>query len=269
MTPGPHERLIRRYLNAMDARPVGHSAPQPEGAPDPEPPAAPPATGPAPGPATTDRIPPWWAPKPPLSAEPPGEQHEEVAKEGAPACSHPEPHPVRARPTGELVAYWCSDCETQLEVPDGYTDDEDQGDETADGRVPALLRRHWTLRGSGKTYRRPSYRKPRPAPRQSLIDWWQGLDRRTCWFLYNGTAITAGFALGVPQWFTAETAYLAATSDSWTDPGAFAGYVITLGVWMWDYRTRGWIPPFALPARIPLASLLVGVPLYGTDVIPA
>ncbi|WP_284576728.1 hypothetical protein [Streptomyces sp. 2P-4] len=226
-----------------------------------------------------DRAPNWWEPKPIISADDPPPRDTIVWRNGRPydvpapapkMCDHPEPHAVRSRPDNRLVAFWCADCETQLPVPDDFDelDDEtaeDDGDgEQADGDpVPEKVRRRWGLRGNGtKDYNRPAYAKK--VEKQSLVDWWNGRDRRTAWLLYNGTALAAGFSIGVPQFFTAEVAYLAATYDSWTDFYVCVWYGVAAGIWVWDHRSRTWFPPFALAARIPLISMVVGSLLYGT-----
>lgn len=211
------------------------------------------------------RLPAWWEPKGDLT---------DVDKEALPPvpaprrtdeepCEHPNPHAVHARPTGELVAYWCEDCATQLEVPyeaDGGEEGGEEGDE-----VPAKLRERWRRRGSAaRIYQRPTYCDNKPAPKQSLIQWWLGLDAPTRWLLYNGTALGAGFYLGVPQFCKAETAYLVDTYGSWTDWHVVIWYGVALAIWALDHRTRGWFPPFALAARVPLVSMVIGTLLYGS-----
>ncbi|MFB8347970.1 hypothetical protein [Streptomyces niveus] len=186
------------------------------------------------------------------------------------ACAHPDPHAVRSRPNNQLVAFWCADCETQLPVPDDYDELDDEDNEEADDesgqgpdKVPAKIRGSWSLRGNGKrAYARPRYSKP--VEKKSLVEWWTGRDLASRWLLYNGSALAAGFALGVPQFFTAEVAYLVATYDSWTAFYVAIWYGVAAGVWVWDYRSRTWFPPFALAARIPLISMIVGSLLYGT-----
>ncbi|WP_434593364.1 hypothetical protein [Streptomyces sp. A5-4] len=244
-----------------------------------------------------DRAPNWWDPKPVIVADDPddddaarrraaagsikwinGVPHHVPPPEPVKDCEHPNPHAVRAQPSDQLVAYWCEDCETQLPVPDDYDelddvekeDNEDGEDEEGEDGVPAAIRRRWSLRGSGqKTYARPGYLKAKPAPKQSLVGWWTGRSTQSRWLLYNGAALAGGFALGVPQFFTAEVAYLDATYDSWTEFYVVIWYGVALGIWMWDYRTRRWLPPFALVARIPLISMIVGSLLYGTPSLPA
>ncbi|MEU6928996.1 hypothetical protein AB0A05_07510 [Streptomyces sp. NPDC046374] len=248
-----------------------------------------------------DRVPDWWAQKPviyvgnddeavrsgertvpdPRTAEGTvkwinGVPHH-VPPPEPPKCEHPNPHAVHARPTGKLVAYWCEDCQAQLEVPDDYDElddaetDGDEDGEAEDGegtdKVPAAIRRRWSLRGSGaKTYARPSYGPSTPQAKQSLMGWWTSRSPQSRWLLYNGTALAGGFALGIPQFFTAEVAYLVATYHSWTDFYVAIWYGLAIAAWVWDYRTRSWLPPFALAARIPLISMVIGSLLYGAPV---
>ncbi|MFC8723710.1 hypothetical protein [Streptomyces bacillaris] len=219
----------------------------------------------------------WWEPKPIISADEPPVGPAITWRDGKPyyvpapepkVCTHPEPHAVRSRPDNKLVAYWCANCSTQLPVPDDFDELEEvadgDGEQSEEGdEVPATVRRRWGLRGSGiKQYERPTFVKK--VERQSLVDWWNGRTRQSRWLLYNGLALAGGFALGVPQFFTDEVAYLAATYDSWTDFYVVVWYGVALGIWMWDYRSRTWFPLFALAARIPLISMVVGSLLYGT-----
>ncbi|MGW1711092.1 hypothetical protein ACWCP8_37990 [Streptomyces sp. NPDC002206] len=179
-------------------------------------------------------------------------------------CEHPHPHAVHASLTGELVAYWCEDCETPLPVPDGMEDDDEEDGEEGVDKVPARIRRGWSMRGSGKrVYSRPTYNRGK-SPKNSLIEAWTGMRPLTRHGLYKGGALALGFSLGVPQFFTAETAYLAATYDSWTDFYVCIWYGVAVAIWMFDQRTRNWLPPVALAARVPLVSVIVGVLLYGT-----
>ncbi|MBT2492359.1 hypothetical protein J7E96_28385 [Streptomyces sp. ISL-96] len=193
-------------------------------------------------------------------------------------CQHPEPHEVRNKVTGQLLAFWCADCETQLEVPDDYDELADITDEDGDGgeagedgqpvdKVPPSIRKRWGqgLRGTGgKSYSRPVYGKDSAERKKALIEVWSGMSRKQRHLLYNGSALGAGFYMGVPQFFTAEVAYLVDTYGSWTDFYVCVWYGVAVGVWVLDYRTRGWFPVFAWLTRIPLVSMIVGALLYGT-----
>ncbi|MEU9033803.1 hypothetical protein AB0D45_02645 [Streptomyces sp. NPDC048352] len=205
-------------------------------------------------------------PAPTAPARPPGKP-----------CQHPEPHEVRSKVTGQLVAFWCADCETQLDVPEDYDEltdvtegDGEDGDGGEDGQpvdeVPPSIRRRWGqgLRGTGgKSYSRPVYGKDSAEQKKALIEVWGQMPRKTRHLLYNGSALGGGFYLGVPQFFTAEVAYLVDTYGSWTDFYVCVWYGVAVAIWVLDYRTRGWFPVFAWATRIPLVSMIVGVLLYG------
>ncbi|GGZ23630.1 hypothetical protein GCM10010387_16030 [Streptomyces inusitatus] len=232
------------------------------------------------------RLPDWWAPKKDITPPPQptgdsvkwinGVPHHVPAPD---PCEHPAPHEVRAKPTGMLVAFWCADCETQLDVPQDYdeldeeTDEETGEDEAASEEegeggdtVPPTIRRRWLYgKNPKKEYERPSYRAQPFNPKASVTEWWGSLRGPTRHGLYNGTALAGGFAGGVPQFFTAEVAYLAATYDSWTDFYVCIWYGIAVAIWCFDHKSRSWLPPIALLARIPLVSMVVGVLLYGTS----
>ncbi|MFJ7592501.1 hypothetical protein ACIQZO_35050 [Streptomyces sp. NPDC097617] len=234
------------------------------------------------------RIPNWWEPKASLSSDEDAARRSRAAVgtvkwiNGVPhhvppvaeTCEHPNPHEVRAKPTNELVAYWCSGCETQLEVPDEYDelegisgDEGEEGDDEPADEVPSAVRRRWGVRGTGeKTYKRPVFGKDSAGQKKSLIEAFTEMQPKTKHLLYNGTALGAGFYLGVPQFFTAEVAYLAATYDSWTDFYVAIWYGVAAGITVLDYRTRGWFPLFSWATRIPLVSMIVGALYYG---IPA
>ncbi|MFE4960830.1 hypothetical protein ACFRCW_44710 [Streptomyces sp. NPDC056653] len=155
--------------------------------------AAPAATIPAQPVRGGGRLPNWWEPKRDVV------DLDDVAKDAPEEgpCEHPHPHAVHASLTGELVAYWCEDCEAQLPVPDGMEDgdeeDEEDGEEGVD-KVPARIRR-----GSGKrVYSRPTYNRGK-SPKNSLIEAWTGMRPLTRHGLYKGGALALGFSLGVPH----------------------------------------------------------------------
>ncbi|MFE3378764.1 hypothetical protein [Streptomyces anulatus] len=199
-----------------------------------------------------------------------------------PTCKHPAPEEVRSAVNGQLLAFWCTQCETKLDVPEDYdelqdvTKDDGEGDgDEADGgeggqdgkavdKVPPAIRRIWGMKGAGTTeYARPVYSKNTAEQKKSLFEAWNGMSRKTRHLLYNGTALGAGLYLGVPQFFTAETAYLVTTYGSWTNFYVVVWYATALGIFALDYRTRAWFPLFAWFTRIPLVSMIVGCLYYG------
>ncbi|MDX2649271.1 hypothetical protein PV341_38050 [Streptomyces sp. PA03-1a] len=112
--------------------------------------------------------------------------------------------------------------------------------------------------------RRPPFAAPGvPKRRKSLLMSVRTMSGHHRWAIYNGAALALGFAFGLPQFFTAETAYLVATSSSWADPNCLFWYAVTAGIAWVDWRTRRWWPGLALLLRVPAASLVVGVLLYG------
>jgi hypothetical protein len=150
---------------------------------------------------------------------------------------------------------------------DEEPEDEGEYEEDSDDE-PETPRRRWDPRGAG-AHTRPRYREPRHTPRQTPVEWWRHMPARNRWALYNSTALAAGFALHLPQLATAQTAYLVDTYHSWTDVHVYTWYLVTALIWACDHTTRRWHWALALPCRIPLISIVVGVLLYGTTEIPA
>ncbi|WP_206281435.1 hypothetical protein, partial [Streptomyces albidoflavus] len=198
-------------------------------------------------------------------------------------CKHPDPEEVRSSVNGQLLAYWCTQCETQLDLPDDYDElqdvthaegekgeKEEKGEKGEDGdKVPPTIRQRWNrgIRGTGqKSYKRPVYGKNSSAEKKALVEVWGQMSGKTRHLLYNGTALGAGFYLGVPQFFTAEVAYLADNYSSWTDFYVCVWYGVAVGIWALDVGTRGWFPVFSWLTRIPTVSMIVGSLYYG---IPA
>jgi hypothetical protein len=202
-------------------------------------PAAPAEPAPIPRPAPAARVrggarlPDWWAPKKPLGEDEPAE--DSPADDEHEHGDHEHEH---------------------------ADEDEDAGDEDGPVRKAAPGRR-WSMSGSGKkTYNRPVYGTS-TSPKKSLMEAWGGLRPATRHGLYNGTALAIAWQFNVPQFFTQETAYLVHTHHSWTSFEVCIWYGVAIAICALDHRTRNWLPPFALLARTPLISLVVGVLLYG------
>jgi hypothetical protein len=248
--PAPAVEPLPEPAFEPDPGPVFEPEPEPAFEPEPEPamvraPRTVPASEPPPL-RPGDRAPAWWEPKPVI-----------VGPDYAPAEEAPGPKPL---PAVEKTDDDQGDDEPE-DVED--TGDKEESKETEDGEETETARR-WGLRGSGdRQYTRPTF-STRTQSKSSLAEWWTGRSPRSRWLLYNGTALAAGFALGVPQWFTAETAYLDATYDSWTEFYVCVWYGVAVAIWMFDHKSRRWFPPFALVARIPLISMVVGVLLHGS-----
>jgi hypothetical protein len=156
------------------------------------------------------------------------------------------------------------------ELPDDADEDLVDADDDADSDENGKPSRRFGRASSARRiYARPTYLDSRPSPKQSVLQWWLGMSGPARWGLYNGTAAAAGFALHVVQFFHAETVYLVAHHHSWTDPYVCIWYGVAVGLWVFDYKTRSFWPMFALAARIPLISAVVGVLLYGSTDLPS
>jgi hypothetical protein len=101
--------------------------------------------------------------------------------------------------------------------------------------------------------------------RRSLVEVIRNTPPEIQWMAYSGSALGVGFYLGWPQWVSDGTEYLVTHHPTLTDAYSITCYVLAAGVLLVDYRARGAFPALAWLARIPTASLVVGVPLYGVS----
>jgi len=121
-------------------------------------------------------------------------------------------------------------------------------------------RLRWDPRGNGK-HDRLTYWET--SPKQSAITAWNNIGRPTRWLAYNASALAGGWYLGLPQWVTAQTAYLVSVHHTWADPMYVPWGIAVIVLMQLDCQTRIWWPPLALVTRVPMASLVAGVLLYG------
>jgi hypothetical protein len=123
-----------------------------------------------------------------------------------------------------------------------------------------------------KSLRKP--RRPQSAPRaeqqadprQSLLDAWDRTPRRVRWLAHHATAAIPGWWLGWVAWGTDTAAWYAA--GHWTSPSAFVLYGLGGMVLALYRRSRHWAWPAAWAATVPVASVVLGVLLYGTGYQP-
>ncbi|AIV35577.1 hypothetical protein [Streptomyces sp. CCM_MD2014] len=256
-------------------------------------PAAEEASVPAPR-RTAPRLPDWWAPERPdvtaedKPAEPaPAPSDEDAEDQEEPALPQtpatPSSSPDRADFQTRMREWLESKREPARPGDTGPDDDhapdddedtgEDDGDTAGDGPEPGGPVRKMAT-GLKRRARRPG-RRPRFAAagvphtmkpeRRSLVEIIRSTPDQVWWMAYNGSALAAGFWLGWPQWVKDGTAFLAAEHPTLTDTYSLTCYALAAGVLVLDYRARGWLFPVSWLARIPTASLVVGVPLYGVD----
>ncbi|MFE9391684.1 hypothetical protein [Streptomyces sp. NPDC006784] len=149
-------------------------------------------------------------------------------------CTHPQPHPVHAQPTNELVAYWCADCGTQLDVPEPAREPR--------RRLPAIK--------TGAVDQRAEQ------VRQHLH-----VEHRTWVLLYNGSAAGLGWAFGLVDLFGGWITGCGRDYSVTTALLLGSGIVVLLGQVL-DRRTRGWWGPLPWICRAPLASAVLALGLY-------
>ncbi|MFE3555104.1 hypothetical protein ACFXKW_09595 [Streptomyces sp. NPDC059193] len=293
---GADERLIRRMLARVGARPFGHrdsladdaepahptlaepAEPPAEAAPSAQPgskhpssgtqqPATPPTRGAVP------RLPDWrLTDKPQLTVH--DEQDEtELQEEEDPADEEPEQPALGLR---DRVRMWARtntpiSAATHRPEADSPSDGEERDDEQDTSRNPRSDSGPRMARtGRSHTWtRRPRFAAPggdqisRTArERRSLIEVIRSTPPYVIWLLYSGSALGVGFWRGGPQWVRKGVAFLVKEHPTLTDAYSLTCYGIAAAVLLLDYRARKWILPLAWAARIPSACLVAGVAMY-------
>jgi hypothetical protein len=99
-----------------------------------------------------------------------------------------------------------------------------------------------------------------PSPRQSLAEAWDRVPYRLKWLGYHASAAYLGWTVGLVDWATYVTAWIADTGL--VGPQAFFWYAAAGGTVLVYRRTRGWWRPVAWLAAVPATSTVVGVLLY-------
>lgn len=99
-----------------------------------------------------------------------------------------------------------------------------------------------------------------PAPRQSLAEAWDRVPYRLKWLAYHASAAYLGWTVGLVNWATYVTAWIADTGL--LGPQALFWYTAAGATVLVYRRTRGWWRPVAWLAAVPATSTVVGVLLY-------
>lgn len=99
-----------------------------------------------------------------------------------------------------------------------------------------------------------------PAPRQSLADAWDRVPYRLKWLAYHASAAYLGWSMGLVDWATYVTAWIAQTG--FVGPQALFWYAAAGGTVLIYRRTRTWWLPAAWLAAVPVTSTVAGVLLY-------
>lgn len=283
MTPGADELRARAHLLALGVS-YGHEpTPLPTPTPTPAPAAeagegegegegavledAPAAQEPAAAPAgrrSAPRLPDWWEEHKPLLSV------RDETPPAAPAPADPAEDDTAAEEDQAPEDTPTKDTEDTGDTGDaedtGEEDREEDPEDTAPAsKIPPMLSR-W--RRAPRLRRRPAFVAPGipyadGRDRRSLAEVIRSTPPHIRWLAYSGSALAVGWKAGWPQWVRDSVAYLATHEPSWTTSYCLTCYALAAGVLVLDYRARRWPLPLAWAARIPSASLVVGVLLYG------
>ena len=117
-------------------------------------------------------------------------------------------------------------------------------------------------KGRGPAPSRTAWDSRPPSPRQSLAEAYDRIPYRLKWLAYHASAAYLGWTVGLVDWVTYVTAWIAATG-----PGSLQAafwYGAGAATFLLYRQTRGRWRPIAWLAAVPASSVVVGVLLYGT-----
>jgi hypothetical protein len=194
------------------------------------------------------RIPPWWSGRH-VDTTPPDDEDDD------------EPEDGEDEPDGE----------DDVDQEDGQEgDDEEDGEETRPRSRSAQPRNRSRsqTRSRGKRSRRgpgvPQSPLDRPpAPRQSLLDAYAAVPLRIRWLVLHASAAAAGYRMGWVDYATRTAAWIAA--NGFLTASAVFWYAVAVGCEFLRHRFQRSRLPVRWLAAVPIASIVVGTLLYGTD----
>lgn len=99
--------------------------------------------------------------------------------------------------------------------------------------------------------------------RRSLLDAYDAIPPRIRWLTVHLSAAAAGYALGWVNWATRSTAWIAGHGA--LTPTALFLYGVAILCECLRYRTRTWRLPVRWCCAVPIASIVIGAALYGTN----
>lgn len=157
-------------------------------------------------------------------------------------------------------------------TPDPDPEEDEEGADTEPPAGPEAAAKPKKPKAKKKRRKRAARRDPAaprsawdsdlPSPRQSLLDAWDNIPYRLKWLTYHAAAAYLGWMVGLVEWATYVTAWVAGTSLLGVQ--ACLWYAAATATLLLHRRTRGWWWPVAWLAAVPVSSTVVGVLLYGT-----
>jgi hypothetical protein len=192
------------------------------------------------------RIPPWWSGRH-VDTTPPDDEDD-------------EPEDGKEEPADE-------------DDLDEQEDDEDGEEAQPRGRSAQPPKRsprsRSRSRGKGKGNRRRGPGVPQspldrpPAPRQSLLDAYAAVPLRIRWLVLHASAAAAGYRMGWVDYATRTAAWIAA--NGFLTASAIFWYGCAAGCEFLRHRAQRNRLPIRWLAAVPIASIVTGTLLYGTD----
>lgn len=148
--------------------------------------------------------------------------------------------------------------------PDTDPDESANDPDTEPEPTPARARRFRDVL-TDRPALRPAYRTSEwRSPRRALAESWAGLPPHLRWLAYRGTAAYAGWELGLVDYTTHVTAWIA--HNGTTSGQAWFWYTAAACTVLLYRRTSRLALPIAWAATIPVASTVTGVLLYAPGI---
>ena len=188
------------------------------------------------------RLPPWWSQKPTdltHEADEESTEDEPEAAEAAESDDEPDEEPAEGEPEAKPAA-------PAKKVTPTPKSGRKKKQEKAEKPRPGAPRTAWDTRPA--------------SPRQSLLDAWGQVPPRLKWLMYHATAAYMGWEIGLVDYATYVTAWIAATGRIGAQ--AFFWYGVGAATYLLYRRSRAW-GPAAWLAAVPLCSTITGVLLHG------
>ncbi|MFE3853414.1 hypothetical protein ACFXPN_20040 [Streptomyces griseorubiginosus] len=198
------------------------------------------------------RIPPWWSGRH-VDTTPPDVEDDDESEDG-----EDEPHDE-------------DDVEDQDDEQDDVEDQEEAQprSRSAQPRKRSRSQTRSRSRSRGKRSRRRGPGVPQspldrpPAPRQSLLDAYAAVPLRIRWLVLHTSAAAAGYRMGWVDYATRTAAWIAA--NGFLTASAIFWYAIAAGCEFLRHRFQRSRLPIRWLAAVPIASIVLGTLLYGTD----